>query len=161
EYSVLSNRRLDLHEFRGRQWLSFCFEFPKTIRDALRAFHAAVIVAAHLRASLIHAADVVSLAACCFDLLERVAAFWNREVVFCLPAFHFVIDLQPVEFHPMNLIASFVIDLAAPEGHGHTALAADETQLGFSLRGQSLFHSVYLFEGAIKTTRVYLIRFNA
>src|SRR6185295_9734039 len=83
---VLSNRRLDLHEFRGRQWLSFCFEFPKTIRDALRAFHAAVIVAAHLRASLIHAADVVSLAACCFDLLERVAAFWNREVVFCLPA---------------------------------------------------------------------------
>jgi hypothetical protein len=49
----------------------------------------------------------------------------------------------------MNLIAGFVVDLASEETHRHAALAADETKLGLSLRGQSLFHSVYLVELAI------------
>lgn len=116
----------------------------------MRAFHAAVVVAAHLRASLVHAAYVVRPAARSLDLLERVAAFRNREVVLGAPLFFDVVDLQAVKFHPMNLVAGFVINLAAGEGHRHAALAADETQFGLSLRGQSFFHSVYLFEGAFE-----------
>jgi hypothetical protein len=129
---------------------SLWFHSPQTIGDALGAFQAAVIIAAHLRASLIHAADIVSRAARSLDLLERVTAFRNREVVLGAPLLFYVIDLQPVKLHPMNLVARFVINFASGEGHRHAALATDETQLGLSLRGQSLFHSVYLVEGAFE-----------
>jgi hypothetical protein len=61
-----------------------------------------------------------------------------------------VLDFHPVKLHPMNLVARFVVNLASEEGHRHAALAADETKLGLSLGGQTLFHSVYLFEGAME-----------
>jgi hypothetical protein len=62
----------------------------------------------------------------------------------------YVVDLQTVKLHPKNLVASLVIDLATGEGHGHAALAADETQLGLSLRGQSLFHSIHLLKDQLE-----------
>src|SRR5436309_2614111 len=83
------------------------FESPQTIRDALRAFHSTVIVAAHLRASLVNAADVIGRTAWSRDFLERVAAFRNGEVVLGAASLFDVIDLQAVELHPMNLVARF------------------------------------------------------
>jgi hypothetical protein len=127
---------------------------PQTISDAERAVHSSIVVAAHLGTSLIHSANIVSRAGVGLDLLKRVAALRDREVILCLPALLDVIDLEPVELHPMNLVASILIDLPSEEGHRHAALAADQTQLGFPLGGQSFFHSVYLFEGAIKSRRV-------
>jgi hypothetical protein len=147
---ALTSRRLELNKVT-RQTLSFTFQSPQAIRDALRAFHAAVVIATHLRASLVDAADIVSLAARSLDLLERVATFRNSEVVLGAALLLHVIDLQPVELHTINLVARFVINFATGEGHRHAALAADQTQLRLSLGGQSLFHSVYLFDGAIET----------
>jgi len=132
-----------------RERPSFFFQTPEAVSYTLRAFHAAVVIATHLRASLVDAADVVGLAARSLDLLERIATLRNSEVVFGAALLLDVLDLQPVKLHPINLVASFVINHATGEGHRHAALAADETQLGLSLPGQSLFHTVYLVEGAI------------
>src|SRR5438876_11456239 len=109
----LSRRRLQLNQVSRRRRHRTVFQSPQTIRNALWAFHAAVIVAAHLRASLVYAADIVRRAAWSLDLLERVAAFRNREVILGLPSLFDVIDLQAVKLHPMNLVASFVIHLAS------------------------------------------------
>jgi hypothetical protein len=46
-----------------------------------------------------------------------------------------VIDFQTVKLHPINLISSVLINLAAREGHRHAALAADKTEFGLSLGG--------------------------
>src|SRR5438309_7802643 len=115
----LSRLRLQLNEVSSGRRHRVALQSPQTIRDAERAFHSPVVVAAHLRASLVAPADVVSLAARSLDLLERIAAFRNGEVVFGTPALLDVVNLQAVELHPMDLIASFVIDLAAEEAHRH------------------------------------------
>src|SRR6266705_2939434 len=103
----LSRLRLQLNEVSLLNRQSVLFQSPQTIRDALGAFHAAVIVAAHLRASLVHTTDIVRRAAWSLGLLERVAAFRNREVVLGAASLFDVIDLQPMKLHPMNLIAGF------------------------------------------------------
>src|SRR5713226_9496707 len=123
----LSRLRLQLNEVSGRRRHRTVFYSPQTIRDTGRSFHSSIVITAHLGPSLVDAADVVGRAARCLNLLERVATFGNCEVVLGVPALLYVVDLQPVKLHPMNLVASLVINIATEEGHRHAALAADQT----------------------------------
>jgi hypothetical protein len=71
--------------------------------------------------------------------LKRPAPLRNRKVVFdngaatAIGSLN-VVDLQPMQFHPVDLVAGGFIDFAAEESHRHTAFATLEAKLRLALR---------------------------